>query len=80
MRNRKLLILLLFNIGIASAQIGIGIPNGNPSSILDLSSSNKGFLVPRLTTVQRDAIVSPVAGLNIYNTTKNCMEFYNGTI
>jgi hypothetical protein len=36
-------------------------------------------LPPRMTTTERNAIVSPVAGLVIYNTTTNVLNFYNGT-
>ncbi|OFY29764.1 MAG: hypothetical protein A2X01_14795 [Bacteroidetes bacterium GWF2_35_48] len=53
--------------------------NGNaadPSAIFDASSINKGFLIPRMTTVQRDAINSPAIGLLIFNTTTNCFEAY----
>lgn len=49
------------------------------SSILDVTSSDKGVLIPRMTTAQRDAITSPAAGLLIFNT--DCIEFqyYNST-
>lgn len=46
------------------------------SAILDVSSSNKGFLPPRMTTAQRDAIVNPAIGLFIFNTENNCMELF----
>jgi len=45
-------------------------------SILDLTSTTKGFLPPRMTTVQRDAITSVPAGLMIYNTTTNKLNVY----
>lgn len=41
------------------------------SAILSLKSTSLGLLLPRMTTVQRDAISSPAAGLLIYNTTTN---------
>lgn len=49
---------------------GFGV-NGaaDPSALLDLSSTTRGFGPPAMTTVQRDAISSPRAGLLIYNTT-----------
>jgi hypothetical protein len=50
------------------------------SAILDVYSTNKGFLPPRLTTAQRDAIAAPAAGLMIYNTTVNCLQWWNGTV
>lgn len=50
------------------------------SSILDLVSTTQGFLPPRMTTGQRDAISSPATGLTIYNTTTNLLNFFNGTV
>src|SRR5688572_8520432 len=59
---------------------GIGInPSGSSpdnSAALDLSFNNKGFLVPRMTTAERDAIVAPAQALQIFNTTTKCFEFY----
>jgi hypothetical protein len=49
------------------------------SSILDIRSTNKGVLIPRMITSNRDAIASPTAGLMIYNTTTNQFDFHNGT-
>lgn len=43
----------------------------NAAALLDLASTTKGFLPPRMTTTERDAIASPPAGLMIYNTTTN---------
>lgn len=58
-------------------QVTIGTNNPpDPSASLDLQTNAKGFLVPRLTTVQRSAIVSPAIGLQVYNTTTNCLEIY----
>jgi len=51
----------------------------DPSAAWDIQSTTKGLLLPRLTTVQRDAIVSPATGLEIYNTDTNQDEYYNGT-
>ena len=49
------------------------------SAALQINSTTQGVLAPRLTTVQRDAIVTPATGLQIYNTTLNTEDFYNGT-
>jgi hypothetical protein len=59
--------------------LGLGITTPDVTSILDLTSSTKGFLAPRMTTVQRDAIASPATGLMIYNTTTNALNVFNGT-
>ncbi|MFV5695980.1 ice-binding family protein [Flavobacterium sp. LB3P122] len=61
----------------SNAQVGIGTTNPEVSSILDIQSTSKGFLLPRLTTAQRDAISSPATGLLIYNTTTSIFNFYN---
>jgi hypothetical protein len=61
------------------AQIGINTNTPDPSAILDVFSSKKGFLPPRLTTAQRDSIATPTAGLTIYNTTVNCLQLWNGS-
>ena len=81
----RLLILLtfLFHFVPTNAQVGIGTNTPHSSSILDVSSSNKGFLMPRLTASQRDNISNPTAGLMVYCT--NCclsgssLAFYNGS-
>ncbi|MFA6060671.1 MAG: tail fiber domain-containing protein, partial [Taibaiella sp.] len=59
---------------------GAGAPDG--SAMLEVTSgasSNKGLLLPRVTTVQRNAITSPAKGLMIFNTTTNQAEINNGT-
>jgi len=60
----------------AIAQIGIGTSTPHPSAILDVSSTNKGLLLPRMTTLERDLIISPANGLLIYNTTANELQIY----
>ena len=68
----------------ANGLVGTLYIGGNPASIaasaqLDVASTTKGFLPPRMTTVQRDAISSPAAGLVIYNTSTNKHQGYNGS-
>jgi hypothetical protein len=61
-------------------QIGVGVSIPNPSAIIDLTSISKGLLLPRMAKGQRDAIVSPVAGLIIYQTDNTPgLRVYNGT-
>ncbi len=62
-----------------TGNVGIGTTTPNSSAALDVNSSSKGFLVPRMTEAQRNAIASPAAGLVVYNTTVLCLQFYNGT-
>lgn len=58
-----------------TGSLGVG---GQPaaSAQADIQSTTKGFLPPRMTTTQRDAISSPAAGLIIYNTTTNKLNVY----
>ena len=49
------------------------------SAIVNVDSTTKGFLPPRMTTTQRNAITSPAAGLVVYDNTDNKHYGYNGT-
>lgn len=57
----------------------VGVITPSVSAIVDITSTVKGFLKPRMTTTQRDAITSPSEGLEIYNLTAHKMQFYNGS-
>jgi hypothetical protein len=60
------------------AQVGIGTNDPHPSAALDVESTEKGFLMPRMSTVDRDNIESPAAGLMVYNTDSNKPNYFNG--
>jgi hypothetical protein len=60
--------------------LGIGISAPDASASLDMTSTAKGFLPPRLSEVDRDAISTPAAGLVIYNTDDNVLNFFNGSV
>lgn len=62
-----------FSQGVGINETGT-IPD--PSAILDVSSTTKGTLITRMTAGQRDAIPSPALGLQIFNTTNNCLQIY----
>ena len=49
------------------------------SAVVDIQSTTKGFLPPRMTTTQKNAIASPAAGLVVYDTTTNKLCCYNGS-
>jgi trimeric autotransporter adhesin len=69
-RNISLLAILPFiAINSISQSIGINTTTPNASAALDITSTTKGLLVPRLTQAQRTAIVNPAAGLVVYETT-----------
>ena len=59
-----------------SGGIGVGTTAPDASALLDLQSQTRGFLPPRMTEAERDAIVSPADGLVIYNTTTGCLNYY----
>jgi len=63
----------------ANAQVGIGTTTPSASSMLDISSTSKGFLKPRMTTAQRTSINTPAKGLEVFDTDFNSTWFYNGT-
>ena len=58
--------------------VGIGTTTPDASSVLDVTSTTKGFLPPRMTTGQRDAILSPAFGLIIYNITEEKLQGLKG--
>ena len=61
------------------SQVFIGGETGNTSAILDMQSTDQGFLISRMTSSQRSAIVNPAPGLMIFNTTLNCLEINLGS-
>ncbi len=71
-------LILLISTGL-SGQVGIGTTVPDISSALDISSSSKGFLMPRLSTEERSNILLPANGLMVYNTTLNDGQLNIGT-
>lgn len=59
--------------------IGIGTASPHSSAILQLQSTTRGFLPPRLSEAQKDAISGPATGLMVYNLTSNTYEYFNGS-
>jgi hypothetical protein len=62
----------------SNGSVGIGTTSPNPSALTEMSSTTQGFLPPRMSSAQRDAIINPAIGLVIFNTTTNCLNFYIG--
>lgn len=71
------LILLFFSIH-SIAQTGIGTTTPHASAKLDVTSTDKGFLPPRMTSEQRLAISNPAAGLFVYQTDGTSGLYYHG--
>ncbi len=65
---------------VFSQNVGIGTNSPHASAQLDVSSTGKGLLIPRLTSTQRMAIAAPANGLLVYETTSSSFWFYNGTV
>ncbi len=64
----------------STGSAGIGTLTPNASALLDISSTSKGLLIPRMTSTQRNAIITPATGLLIYQTNNTPgFYFYNGT-
>ena len=84
MTTKKIIVGLIFTVFFAGQIFGqnVGInstgDSPDPSAMLDVESTDKGFLPPRMTSEQRDAISNPVIGLMIFNTNRLCIEFYVG--
>jgi len=65
---------------VLQAQGGISIgetgEDPHPSAVVDIKSTDKGLLIPRMSSEERDAITEPAVGLQIVNTTTNCIQIY----
>jgi hypothetical protein len=57
----------------------IGTTSNDNSALLNVSSTTKGFLPPRMTTTQKSAISSPAEGLTVYDTTLHKLYVYDGS-
>ena len=78
--KRIILIVFILFTAICSAQVGIGTTSPDSSSVLDITATDAGLLVPRMTETQRDEITSPATGLIIYQTDATTgFYFYNST-
>lgn len=83
---------VIFTLGIAASTLasslmqaqGVGINNDNtdpsPSAMLDVKSTNKGLLIPRMSSAQRAAIASPAKGLMVFDNQTNSFWYHNGTV
>lgn len=57
--------------------VAIGADAAHPTAALDVSSTEKGFLPPRMSEAQRDQIENPATGLMVFNTTTNCINVFH---
>lgn len=83
MRNKFLTVIILICLATTGAfaqGFGVGTVTPDSSSILDVVSTDKGVLIPRMTTAQRNSIVMPASGLLVYDNDSSAFFFYNGSI
>lgn len=73
--------LLFLPTFLFSQGVSINANGASPDAmaIVDISSTTKGLLIPRMTTVQRDDILTPPTGLHIFNLTSNTLDIYKST-
>ncbi len=72
------IVLVAGLLGTGWAQnVGIGTTHPHPTALVEMQDTSRGMLIPRLTTVQRDAIDSPAHGLIILNIDSFCLEIYD---
>ena len=76
MKKISIVILFFISFNSFSQNVGIGTTSPDASAKLDVTSTNSGFLPPRMTTTERNAIVHPAVGLQIYNLTTDCLEIF----
>lgn len=76
-----LLLLFIAVCGHVFGQASLSAGSSSPhaSAMLDIQSTNKGLLIPRLSTAQRNAIAAPATGLQIFNLDDKCIDIYDGT-
>ena len=75
-----LLCTIIFTTQKIQAQQGVGIntTTPHPSAVLDITSADKGILIPRISTTARIGIISPAKGLMVYDSTVKSFYFYDG--
>lgn len=79
--KQKILFLFIYLLAInyTNAQVSVNTTGAiaDPSAMLDISSTNKGILIPRMTTSQRNAISTPAIGLMVFDNTTGSFWFNN---
>src|SRR5688572_13676065 len=75
--------MMLYEITVVAQNNGVSVnatgAPPDPSAMLDVSGISKGVLINRMTTSERDAIENPAIGLQIFNTTTNCLNVWVGS-
>lgn len=70
--------IMMIEVKINAQNVGIGSTSFTPdaSAVLEVKSTDKGVLIPRLTSSQRDLITNPAEYLIIFNVSTKCFQIY----
>jgi len=75
-----IILVMMVSVNKVQSQVSIGVPVPSGSAMLDVSSTTKGFLPPRMSEIQRVLILKPDAGLIVYQTDgKKGLYYYDGS-
>lgn len=79
--KKVIFFFIAFNLlnQLQAQNVGIGTTSPRQSAVLDINSTNKGVLFPRLTYAQILNIANPANGLHVFNTDVNSLQFYDST-
>ncbi len=79
MKKLLTIVTLFIMCSLSYSQVGIGTTTPDPSAILDITTTEKGLLIPRMTLTEKNAIPSPATGLLVYQTDGTTgFWYYNG--
>ena len=78
MKNLLLALTLCFSVQIGFSQVGINNPTPDASAALDITSTDKGLLIPRVANTS--SVSDPATGLIVYNLSDNQFHYFNGLI
>ena len=79
MKHFFFIVLGLLFADTLKAQVGLGTITPDTNAVIDIASTSKGILIPRMSTASRNLIVAPATGLMIFNTTTVAFNYWNGT-
>lgn len=78
MRLLIIISVLVVNLTFAQQRVGVGTVNPDPSAQLELSAEDKGVLIPRMTSTQREMIPNPTNGLLVFDVTTVGFWYFDG--
>ena len=78
MKGYILALCMTASLFAGAQNVGVGTATPDNSAMLDVNSSSKGMLLPRMTSLQRKAISNPATGLLVFDTDKGSLMFFDG--